>query len=74
MTTRKMALRSFKEDGVHEEIPQGGFDPNEFKVSQGVQVPPQGDQVRIGGEGNVVPMVLPDITNLNIRDTLLALA
>ena len=33
MTTRRMAARRLEEEGVQEEAPQGGLDP------QGVQVP-----------------------------------
>ena len=35
---------------------------------------PQGNEVPVGGEGNDVPVVPPDMTNGEIRETLLALA
>ncbi|TMW89901.1 hypothetical protein EJD97_016480 [Solanum chilense] len=68
MTTRRMAARSVEEEGVNEEVPpQGG------QALQGVQVR-QGEQVPIVGRGNEVSVVLLDMTNEEIRETLIALA
>ena len=38
------------------------------------EIPPRGIQVPIGGEGNEVPVVPPNMTNDEIREALLALA
>ena len=48
-----MARKRLEEEGVQEEAPQGGLAP------QRVQVPPQGDQVPIWGDGNEVLVVPP---------------
>ena len=59
---------------MQEGIPQGGLDPHGVEDPQGVQVLPLGDQVPIGGEGNKVLVVPPDMTNGEIKESLLALA
>ena len=73
MATRRMAVRRLEEEGEHEEIPQGRLDPQGVKVTQDAQVPPQGDQVPLGGEGNEDTVVPPDMTNRQIREALLSL-
>ena len=67
MTTRRMAVRRL-EEGLQEEAPQG------IQVPQDAQVPPQSDQVLIGGEGNHFLAFPPDMTNREIRETLLSLS
>ena len=67
MTTRRMAARRLEEEGVQEEAPQGGLDPQGVQVPQDAQVPPQGDKVHVGGEGNKVPVVPLKITSREIR-------
>ena len=58
-----------EEEGVKEKGP-----PQDGKVPKGVQVPPRVDQVPIVGEGNDVLMVPIDMTNGDIRESLLSLA
>ena len=56
------------EEGLKDKAPQG------IQVPQDAQVPPQSDQVPIGGEGNHVLAFPPDMTNREIRETLLSLS
>ncbi|TMW81050.1 hypothetical protein EJD97_012431 [Solanum chilense] len=69
MNTRRMASKRFEEGRVNEEVP-----PQVEKVIQGSQIPAQGVQVTIGGEGNEVRLVPPEMTNGEIREALLDLA
>ena len=68
-----MVTRRLEKEGVHERVPQGGHVPQEVQISQGLQIPPQVDQVPIEGGGNEVLVVPPDMNNGEIRDVLLAL-
>ncbi|TMX03369.1 hypothetical protein EJD97_016770 [Solanum chilense] len=56
-----MATRRLKEEGVNDE------------VSPQVEKVPQGEKVPILGKGNEVPVVPPDMTRGDIRETLHAL-
>ncbi|TMW93482.1 hypothetical protein EJD97_011599 [Solanum chilense] len=65
MNTRRTLSRRVDENDVHEEVP-----PQVEQVPQGAQ----GDQVPIVGGGDDVSVVPPELSNSNIRETLLALA
>ena len=55
-------------------IPQGGLCQQGVQVTKGVQVPPHGDHVPIGDEGNQVLFFHPHMINRDFKEAILALA
>ncbi|TMW86814.1 hypothetical protein EJD97_020854 [Solanum chilense] len=62
---RRTPAKRVEENDVHEGVP-----PQVKKVEKFLQ----GDQVPIGGQGNDVPVVPPELSNSDIREALYALA
>ena len=62
-----MAARRLEEEGLHEGVPRGGLDPQGFQPPQGVQAPPQSDQLPIEGENFEVLVVPRNMNNRDIR-------
>lgn len=59
---------------MQEGVIQGGLDSQRVQDAQVVHVPTHGYQDPIGGKGNEIPVVRPDMPNGEIREDLVSLA